>query len=246
LRLTAAPGGHFCFDRSGGRLDGRPLFQNKGGNMIDIHIPASLEYDTTNASLLAAEIKNMRSFDEIAGWNNKSELEIKVMHSILSAIEEKQQKVTRFLSQEQEEHQAKAFLPKLFGARNEQKRWLAERSRLAREKTHIESLIDQFETVIDFTPDSLDELKDLMEECKKQKLELLAEKKAVSAQMSSIRVDARQQTANTNYGKYGKGERRRIRLNKESALRPQESQKTAIERQVTELNQIITWLERFN
>jgi uncharacterized protein with PIN domain len=213
--------------------------------MIDIHIPASLEYDTTNAGQLATAIKNMRSFDEIAPWNKQATAEIKIMHSILKAIEEKQQKVTRFLSQEQAEHQARAFLPKLFGGRKEQKRWLAEQSRLAREKAHIESLIDQFEALIDFTPDTLDELKVLIEECKKQKTELLAEKKAVNAQMSSIRVDARQQTANTNYGNYGKGDRRRIRLNKESALRPQESQKTAIERQVTELDQIITWLERF-
>jgi hypothetical protein len=30
--------------------------------MIDIHIPASLEYNTTNASLLATAIKNLHSF----------------------------------------------------------------------------------------------------------------------------------------------------------------------------------------
>jgi chromosome segregation ATPase len=213
--------------------------------MIDIHIPASLEYDTANANLLATAIKNMRSFDEIAEWNKKATAEVKAMHSILKAIEEKQQKVTRILSQEQQEHEAKPFLPKLFGGRKEQKRWLAEQSRVAREKAHIENLIDQFESVIDFTPDSLDELKESIEECKQQKIELLTEKKAVNAQMSSIRVEARQQTANTNYGNYGKGDRRRIRLNKESALRPQESQKMAIERQIVKLDQMINWLERF-
>lgn len=213
--------------------------------MIEIHIPASLEYDTANASLLATALKNMRSFDEIAEWNNKATAEVEVMHSILRAIEEKQQKVTPILSQEQQEHEAKPFLTKLFDGRKEQKRWLAEQSRLAREKAHIESLIDQFESVIDFMPESLDKLKEVLEECKKQKIELLTEKKAVNSQMSSIREDARQQTANTNYGNYGKGDRRRIRLNKESALRPQESQKAAIERQVKELNQVIIWLERF-
>jgi hypothetical protein len=85
----------------------------------------------------------------------------------------------------------------------------------------------------------------LLEECKQQKKELQTEKKAVNAQMSSIRVEARQQTANTNYGKYGKGDRLRIRLNKEAALKPQESQKTGIERQITNLDQLIVWLERF-
>ena len=213
--------------------------------MIDIHIPASLEYDTANASRLATAIKNMRSFEEITEWNNKAKAEVKVMHTILSKIEEKQQKVTSILSEEQQEHEAKAFFSKLFGYRKEQKQWLVEQSRLAREKAHIESLIEQFESVIHFTPNSPDELKELIEECKKQKIELLTEKKAVNAQISSIRADARQQTANTNYGNYGKGDRRRIRLNKESALRPAESQKTAIKRQVTELDQIITWLERF-
>ena len=77
--------------------------------MIDIHIPASLEYDTTNASRLATAIKNMRSFEEITEWNNKATAEVKVMHAILSKIEEKQQKVTSILSEEQQEHEAKAF-----------------------------------------------------------------------------------------------------------------------------------------
>jgi predicted nuclease with TOPRIM domain len=94
-------------------------------------------------------------------------------------------------------------------------------------------------------PDSLDELKELLEECEQQKKELLTEKEAVNAQMASVREEAKQQTANTNYGKYGKGDRRRIRLNKDAALRPQDNQKTAIERQITELDQIIVWLERF-
>jgi chromosome segregation ATPase len=213
--------------------------------MIDIHIPALLEYNTVNARLLVTALKNLHSFDEIAEWNKKATAEIEAMHSILRAIEEKQQKATRVLSQEQQEHEAIPFLTKLFDGRKEQKRWLAEQSRLAREKAHIENLIDQFESAIDFAPESLDDLKELLQECKQQKIELLTEKKAVNAQMSSIRVEARQQTANTNYGQYGKGDRRRIRLNKESALRPQESQKAAIERQITQLDQKIIWLERF-
>jgi hypothetical protein len=212
--------------------------------MIDIHIPASIEYNTANASDLANAIKNLHSFDEIAGWNKKAAAEVEVMHSNLKAIEEKQQKVTRVLSQEQLEHVAKPFLTKLFTRRKEQKQWLAEQSRLAREKAHIENLIDQFDSAIDFSPDTPDELMELIEECRQQKSELLAEKKVVKAQMSSIRVEARQQTANTNYGKYGKGDRRRIRLNKESALRPQESQKAAIERQIILLDQTINWLEK--
>jgi uncharacterized protein with PIN domain len=213
--------------------------------MIDIHIPASLEYNTTNARLLATEIKNLRNFDEITEWDKKAMAEVKALYSILKVIEGKQQKAIQVISQEQQEHEAKSFLTKLFDRRKEQKRWIAEHSRLVREKGQIESVIGQFESAIDFMPDSLDKLKELLEECKQQKEELLTEKKAVNAQMASIREDAKQQTANTNYGKYGKGDRHRIRLNKDAALRPQDNQKTAIERQITDLDKIIVWLEKF-
>ena len=213
--------------------------------MIDIHIPASLEYNTTNASVLATAIKNLRSFNEIAEWDKKAMVEVESLHSILKAIEGKQQTAIQVIAQEQQEYEVKSFLTKLFDRRKEQKRWLAEQSRLAREKEQIENVIDQFESVIDFMPDSLDELKELLEQCKQQKKELLTEKEAVNAQMASVRVEAKQQTANTNYGNYGKGERRRIRLNKDALLRPQDNQKKAIEGQITELDQIIVWLERF-
>jgi uncharacterized protein with PIN domain len=214
--------------------------------MINIHIPASLEYETTNASVLAAAIKNLRNFDEIAEWDKKALAEVEALHSILKAIEGKQQTAIQGISQAQQEHNAKSFLTKLFDRRKEQKRWLAEQSRLAREKAQIESVIVQFESAIDFMPDSPDGLKELLEQCKQQKKELLTEKEAVNTQMASIREDAKQQTANTNYGKYGKGDRRRIRLNKDAALRPQDNQKTAIEGQITELDQTIIWLERFS
>jgi chromosome segregation ATPase len=213
--------------------------------MINIHIPASLEYDTAKASELATAIKNLHNFDEILEWDKKAMVEVEALHSILKTIEGKQQTAIQVISQEQQEHKAKSFLTKLFDRRKEQKRWLAEQSRLDREKVQIENVIDQFESAINFMPGSLDKLKELLEQCQQQKKELLTEKEAVNAQMASIREEAKQQTANTNYGKYGKGDRRRIRLNKDVALRPQDNQKTVIEGQITELDQIIVWLERF-
>ncbi len=213
--------------------------------MINIQIPSSKEYNTTNASVLAAEIKNLRSLDEIAEWDRKATGEVEVIRSVLKTIEVKQQNVIQNLAQEKQTHEAKSFLPKLFDGRKEQKRLLAEQLRLAKEKAQIENLIDQFENAIDFTPDSLDDLKELLKECKQQKKELQTEKKAVSAEMASIRVDARQRATNTISGKYGKWDRRHIQLEKESALRPHESEKAAIERQIIKLDQIIVWLERF-
>jgi chromosome segregation ATPase len=213
--------------------------------MFDIHIPASLEYDTANANMLVTELKKLHSLAGVAEWNNKAMAEVQALHSILKPIEEKQAKVTQVLSQNQQEHAAKPFFARLFDLRKEQKHWLAEQARLGREKAHIEALIEQFESAIAFVPENADDLQALIKESKQQKEELLTEKKGVNKQISSIREEAKQQTANTNYGNYGKGDRRRIRMNKESALRPQENQKTAIERQVRELDQTIDWLEKF-
>jgi hypothetical protein len=123
--------------------------------MIDIHIPASLEYNTANASRLATELKKLHSIAGVAEWNKKATAEVETLYSILKAIEGKQEKASQVLFQDKQEHEAKPFFKKLFDIRKEQKRWLAEKSRLAREKAHIEALIEQFESAIAFTPDNL-------------------------------------------------------------------------------------------
>lgn len=213
--------------------------------MIDIQVPALKEYNTANANLLATEIKNLRSFDEIVEWDKKATAEIEAMRLSLRAIEEKQQNITQSLALEKQEHESKSFLSKLFDGRKEQKRLLAEQIRLASENAQIINLIDQLETAIDFTPDSPHDLKELIKECKQQKKELQTEKKAVIAQMTSIRVEARQRIAKAISGKYGTLYKRSIQLNKESALEPHESEKASIESQIIKLDRIIVWLERF-
>ena len=213
--------------------------------MINIHVPASLEYDTANASQLVTELIKLHRIEGVSEWNKKATAEAEALRSILNTMEGKQQKVAQVLIQEQQEHEAKPFFTRLFTVRKEQKRWLAEQARLAREKANIEALIEQFESAVAFTPQDPDDLSALIKECKQQRQELLTEKKAVNDQMSSIREEARQKTANTNYGNYGKGDRRRIKLNKESELRPRGSQKADIQRQIKDLDQTINWLEKF-
>ncbi len=216
-----------------------------GGKMIDIHIPTSLEYDTKKASLLATAIKNLSSIDEITEWNKQASAEVEELNSILKVLEEKQKTATQVISQEQQEYNEKNFFTKFFDGRKEQKRLLSEQSRLEREKTQIENVIIQFKSALDFMPVSQDNAKELLEDCKRQKEELHIEKKAIKNQNSSIRAEAKQQKANTNYGKYGKGDRHRIKLNKKSALKSQDDQKIAVQRQIKELEQIIIWLEKF-
>jgi len=213
--------------------------------MFEIHIPTSLEYNTANASLLATTLHNLKSIDEIAEWNKKAMAEVEHLYSILRTIEEEQKTATQVISQKQHEHKKKTFLSKIFTSSKDQKRWLAEQSRLERERTQIENVIKQFLFTHEFLPVSPDKVKDLLEDCKLQKKELHNEMKAVTVQKSSIRLIARQKKADTNYGKYGKSDRYRIRLNKKSALKTQADQKTDIRNQIAKLDHIIIWLKRF-
>ena len=104
--------------------------------MIDINVPASLEYDTANAHLLADAIKSMRSLAEIASWNAKATVEVEVMRSILGTIDEKQQNLTKVLSQEQEEQAAKPYLSKLLAGRKTQNQWRDEQRGSSGKRSH--------------------------------------------------------------------------------------------------------------
>lgn len=213
--------------------------------MIDIHIPTSLEYNTTNAGLLATTIKNLGSIEEINEWNMQANAEIAELNTILKAIEEKKQTAAQVILQDQQEYNAKNIFTKFIAGRKEQKRWLTEQSRLEREKTQVENVIIQFQSALDFMPVSLNKAKELLKDCKQQKTELHTEMKTLNNQKSSIRAEAKLQKANTYYGKYGKGDRQRIRLTKNSSLKTQNDQKTDILRQTKKLDQIIIWLEKF-
>lgn len=213
--------------------------------MIDIEVPLLKEYDTDNARRIASEIKGLRTFDDIGEWDKQASDEIERIRSAIETIERKVRQVALNLEQAKKTNDAKSFLVRLFSSRNDEKSLRAEQTRLLGEKSQLEELGDRMQAAIDFTPDSPEDLKELLKEIRVRKKELQADKKAVSAQMSQIRVEARQQTADSVPGKYGKWDRRRIRLAKEEALKPQESQKAALERQIIRLDQVVAWLERF-
>ncbi len=213
--------------------------------MIDIEVPLLKEHDTSNVRQLVSDLKGLHNFDDIAQWDKRTTDEIDHIRSTIRSVEAKQQQVNQNIEQARRNHLAKPFLARLFSSRQEEKQLATEQVRLTREKSLLEELADQLEAAIDFTPDSPDDLKELIKECRQRKKELQAEKKAVSAQMTAIRVDARQKTATTASGKYGKWDRRRIRLDKEAALGPREDQKAALERQIVNLDRTVAWLERF-
>jgi chromosome segregation ATPase len=213
--------------------------------MINIHVSASLEYDTTTTIQLAQELKSLHHFDEFTEWNKKAVSEIEILQTLVDAIEEKIEAAIQIISQEQKKFMKKTLFAKLFDSRKELKRWISEEIRLGRERTQINDSIEQFKAVLDIILDSNEKLEKLIEECKHQRKELTIEKKSLKALISSIRLKAKQQNANTNYGKFGRGDRSLIKLNKKAALLPQKNKKDALKYQIANLDIMIHWLEGF-
>jgi phage-related minor tail protein len=213
--------------------------------MIDFYVPTLTEYNTATARKLAVQIRAIDSFDGIAQWDREAAEELERMRSALASLGQKVHDTSQALEQAQRNHKAKSFFARLFADRSEEKRLSAEQARLTLERQQFEQLVDGLEGAVDFTPNSPEDLKDLLREIRLKKKELQAEKKAVSTQVTQIRAEARQQTAYTSPGKYGTSDRRQIRLSKESALQPHETQKAALDRQIVRLDRAAAWLERF-
>ena len=85
----------------------------------------------------------------------------------------------------------------------------------------------------------------MLTEFRQRRKELQIEKRSLDSQMTGIRVEARRKTAYTDPGKSGTWSRRQIRLEKEAALGPHETEKAGVVRQIVYLDRLITWLERF-
>lgn len=137
------------------------------------------------------------------------------------------------------------FLRRFFSSQDEQKRLAAELGALRHELGTLEFLEKQFGLVIDFTPDSEADLTMLVKALRLRKKQVQADKRTVAAQMADIRTEARQRTGASAGVSWGKWERREIRWEKEAALRPHESEKAALARQMLELDHLLGWLERF-
>ena len=213
--------------------------------MFEISIPNIVGFNTTKVADLAHSVQTLTSIEEIIEWDKNATAEIEQLKTHVHNIEGKQQQISSTIIVEKQKHEAKPFFSKLLDSEKNKKLLLERHKRLSESRKMIEKTIEDLSNAIAFTPDSVDDVKELIKECRNSKKELKIQKKTINSAMSTIRVEARQRSVNTLYGKYGKWDRRMIQLNKESALQPQETKKTAIERQIIKLDQLELWLERF-
>lgn len=213
--------------------------------MLEIQVPASREHDMAHANELLMALGDLYTFEQIAVWDKNATAEAERIQGTLAEIQGKQQALSQAIQQEQRDHAAKGFLSRLFASRQERKRFLDELARLAKESARLQSFLSEFQTTIDFTPNSPADLKDMLTEFKQRRKELQIEKRGLDSQMAGIRVEARRKTTYTDPGKPGAWSRRQIRLEKEAALGPHETEKAGLLRQIVYLDRMIAWLERF-
>jgi hypothetical protein len=213
--------------------------------MFDISVPNIIGFDSSKVTTLSESIVSLKTINEVFEWDKNAAAEIELLKNHVNIIERKLQQISSAIIVEKQKHDAKSFFSKIFDNEKEKKYLLEKHNKLSVSRKMIEKTVEDLSNAIAFTPDSVDDVKTLIKECRNSKKELQIQKKSINSEMTSIRVEARQKSVNTMYGKYGKWDRRMIQLNKESALQPKENKKAAIERQIIKIDQLELWLERF-
>lgn len=120
-------------------------------------------------------------------------------------------------------------------------------------KDTLRKMIEKMQEAIDFTPDNPEAQKELLAELRQRKKELQIQKREVLDGMRAIRVEARQQSTKAGAilggllydSAYAARQRRGIRYAKETALRPHEDLRAAIERQIMQAERDILWVKKF-
>jgi hypothetical protein len=202
------------------------------------------------------QYKKLRFFEEVAKWDKEAKKEIEKIVGVYKAIYKAIKLKRTELENERKIQSEKSFLKRKFSNPKVANELVALIDNLENRKDTLENMAVKLQESVDFTPDSPEEQKALLIELKQYKKELALKKREINTAMKQIREDARQLSthAGVEKGFFGstyyssttaERQRRQIRYQRESVLRPQENEKRAIERQLLQVEQDIIWAERF-
>jgi hypothetical protein len=197
-----------------------------------------------------AALRALSSLSTTKAWNQKSETMIALWQTAHAELKIKGEAVANEATRQFVSINSKSFFARVFSS---EKTGLAASNRLAesirKEMIEIEMAIEELRTGIELSPNDKDESKLIQEELKLRKKELQLEKRALNEAMRSIRANARDQSATAPFSllglaagaKYTAVQRRSIVFEKQSKLKPHESQKAALERQILEVDRLLIW-----
>jgi hypothetical protein len=210
-------------------------------------------YNDDNYRALMVEYKRLSTFAEVSSWDQRAQAEVDKIIIVIRNLDNEITQQSVELEQVTKAHSEKSFLNRMFSGHKAEKDIAQLIEKCRSHKMTLAELASHLQEATDFTPNSLQEQKALLKELRERKKELQFEKREVATAMKAIRTEARQQSAQAGrvFGifydsKVAASQRRRIRYAKESALRPQEDTKSAIERQIAQVDREILWAERFH
>lgn len=211
----------------------------------------TMHYDIKDFKALMVEYKGLRTFTDVASWDERARVELDEVAKGIRAFEEVSARASRQLAQLVKEREEKDFFSRMFASQKPEKSLAQLIQGYNDYKALLEGMASQLQEAIDFTPNSPEEQASLLKELKLRKKELQVEKRETAAAMKAIRTGARQQSAqagragiyyNSRAAAY---DRRSIRYQKEAALQPHEDAKAAVERQLLQVDKDILWAEKF-
>ncbi len=211
----------------------------------------TIRYSDEGVGRLLQAYEHLNTFAEVSQWDSQSATEIKRIEGVIEQLDTDMRQSRETAERERHDRAALPLLQRLFANRKAERD--AEQHVITCQgyKAKLEDLATLLQDKADFTPNTPEDQKQLLKDLRQRKKELQVEKREVAAEMTAVRVEARRASASIGpsygvkwVGTMNASERRRIRMDKENALRPNENRKAAIERQILEIDRRINWVER--
>lgn len=209
-------------------------------------------YNVEGFRSLMHEFKSLSSYLEVNQWDHRASAEVQTIVATLRDIDAAVKVHSRAVASAKQDFEAQSFIKRTFGGRDRENAIAQRLSTLQKRKIDLLRFVAELQGAIDFTPNTPEERETLVKELRLRKKELQTRKREAAITMTSIRKEARIESAHAGkswLGIYDRDlasyQRRHIRYAKEAALKPHEDVKGAIERQLIEVDKDLLWVERF-
>lgn len=212
----------------------------------------------SRSTLLVKRAKELfKTYEDLETFGDSTQWDIEAS-ALIDLFKEEIIEVLDFKKSEQQtwkelkdERESKSFLLRNFSSKKAEKEHEENIIEMDEVVTNINSTIENLQELIDSTPNSKAEQKEILDTLKFRKKELTLEKKEVNESIRQINTQARKEISKVSglsrgfIGDVARYDRMSIRHQKESALRPNEDAKTAINRQLHDVEKKILWVSHF-
>lgn len=220
---------------------------------VEAETSGSTEYHDNRFENLMEEFQQLSTYEAVNDWDARAQQEVKVIVQTLKNLDKAIAVETANLEKAKHLFEQQSFFKRVLGNHLQEESVANRLSVLRERKIDLLQFVSKLQSSTDFTPNTPEEKQELVKELKLRKKQLQAQKREEAATLADIRKEARVRSAEAGknwIGLYDSGlaadQRRGIRYAKEAALRPHEDAKSAIERQLIQIDRDLLWVEKFD